>query len=66
MTTKILVFGLLLILSSFSESQAQKNPDYICKDCGSFDLAKMTFKEKFLIKGPEQIYGPEKVYTKNE
>ncbi|MFC4163063.1 hypothetical protein ACFOWU_05315 [Epilithonimonas zeae] len=24
------------------------------------------FKEKFLIKGPEQIYGPEKVYTKNE
>ena len=32
-------------MSSCSESQAQKNPDYICKDCGSFDLAKMTFNE---------------------
>ena len=45
MTAKIIVFGFLLILSSCSESKAQKNPDYICKDCGSFDLSKMTFNE---------------------
>ncbi|WP_333852048.1 hypothetical protein [Epilithonimonas sp.] len=45
MTTKILVFGFLLILISCSEFNAQKNPDYICKDCGSFDLSKMTFNE---------------------
>ncbi|WP_333852033.1 hypothetical protein [Epilithonimonas sp.] len=45
MTTKTLVFGFLLILSSCSKFNAQKNPDYICKDCGSFDLSKMTFYE---------------------
>ena len=42
---KNIAFALLLTLSSCSESHAQKKPDYICKDCGSFDLAKMTFNE---------------------
>lgn len=34
-----------MILSSCSESKGQKNPDFICKECGSFDLSKMTFNE---------------------
>lgn len=34
-----------MILSSCSESEGQKNPDFICKGCGSFDLSKMTFNE---------------------
>jgi len=45
MTAKIIIFGFLLILSSCSKYKAQKNPDYICKDCASFDLSKMTFNE---------------------
>lgn len=43
MTTKIIILGFVLI--TCSQSLAQKNPDYICKDCGNFDLAKISFNE---------------------
>lgn len=45
MTTKTIIINLFLFLTSCAKSQNMKNPDYICKDCGSFDLAKMSFSE---------------------
>jgi len=45
MTIKTMILNLLLFLTSCVKSQEMKNPDYICKDCGSFDLAKMSFNE---------------------
>lgn len=43
MTTKTIIINLLLFLNSCAQNT--KNPDYICKDCGSFDVAKMSFNE---------------------
>lgn len=45
MITKTIIINILLLLTSCAKSQNMKNPDYICKDCGSFDLAKMSFDE---------------------
>ncbi|KUJ59751.1 hypothetical protein AR687_21335 [Flavobacteriaceae bacterium CRH] len=45
MITKTIILNLLLLLTSCARSQDVKNPENICKDCGSFDLAKMSFNE---------------------
>lgn len=45
MIKKTIIINLLLLFTACSKSQNTKNPDYICKDCGSFDLAKLTFNE---------------------
>lgn len=49
MTIKTMILNLLLFLTSCVKSQDMKNPDYICKDCGSFDLAKMSFNEDISV-----------------
>lgn len=64
---KNIAFALLLILSSCSESHAQKNPDYICKDCGSFDLGKMTFKDNIdVLSSKTEIFKTALVNQNNE
>ena len=44
MKNKLTTAFLLLVLITCAQSQT-KNPMYICKDCGSFDLDKITFTE---------------------
>lgn len=44
-TIKITIVNLFLLFVSCAKSQNMKNPDFICKDCGSFDLSKMSFNE---------------------
>lgn len=54
MTTKIIIVNLLLVLTSCAKSQNIKNPENICKDCGSFDVNKIEFTEKIdklILKG---------------
>lgn len=43
--TKAVIINILLLLTSCAKSQNMKNPENICKDCGSFDLEKMSFNE---------------------
>lgn len=45
MTTKNIIISLLLILTSCAKSQNQKNPEHICKTCGSYDISQITFNE---------------------
>lgn len=42
---KTFVFVLLNFLLFSCNSQEKENPKFICKDCGNFDLSKITFKE---------------------
>lgn len=45
MTKKYFSFCMALLLLTFINCQQQQNPKNICKKCGNFDLAKITFKE---------------------
>ena len=45
MTIRNIVISFLLIMTSCAKSQNQKNPEYICKNCGAYDLAKISFNE---------------------
>lgn len=45
MASKNILIFYIILLTSCAKSQNMKNPDNICKDCGSFDLAKMSFNE---------------------
>lgn len=45
MITKTILINFLLLITFCAKSQNIKNPDHICKNCGSFDLAKMSFNE---------------------
>lgn len=44
MKNKILIISLILLAVCYTKSQT-KNPTYICKDCGNFDLNKIEFNE---------------------
>jgi len=66
MKNKLTIAFLLLILISCAQSQT-KNPMYICKDCGSFDLGKMTFKENIdVLSSKTEIFKTALVNQNNE
>lgn len=46
---KTFVFVLLNFLLFSCNSQEKENPKFICKNCGSFDLSKITFNENIDI-----------------
>ena len=49
MIKKYILICYIILLASCAKSQNMKNPDNICKDCGSFDLAKLSFNENVAI-----------------
>ncbi|MBV6881824.1 hypothetical protein NG800_018210 [Epilithonimonas ginsengisoli] len=66
MKNKLTIAFLLLVLISCTQSQT-KNPMYICKDCGSFDLGKMTFKENIdVLSSKTEIFKTALVNQNNE
>lgn len=46
MKIKLFTTSVILLLITFYSCQKIENPKNICKDCGSFDLSKITFTEK--------------------
>lgn len=46
MSIQKIVSSVWILAATFSVAQQKENPINICKDCGKFDIAKVTFSEK--------------------